>query len=538
MNTHAPCTVGLWTSTDLDEEYDSRPAQSHYSGIPSPYGSYTPQSHYSAASSQPLPRHRSAITSEQSAQHPPTALVEPLYGSRQYAEIPQIMGSEPRAGTEGTSLSVHLHSATDLTTDPRSFRLVFGSFRTNTAAPKPTNRSEEYQITVPVPPFRSTAWRSSLVKVFLLIEDEDGQQLAMEEVPNGFAYPDALAPTSYSSPPRATLKRKASGDSAEMRAPAKRTAGQPLRPKSEDFGSFGYPHASGPQSQYTPTYATNADSGRAYGVYSSYDDSANSGSYQPQTSPRNFPYSYAGLSELPHASAGPAAPGGWSSQFGAAPSTDTTSVLAPPDLPNPTLIRTSTLADKGEPGSRGPPGFNPYSIYPHKAVLQIQGDLSDMAKHWTAEEWDSKRRLVQFWRQQRGNTIHATFRPIPQSDRPTSAVCVSCIWWAERNECYVTSVDCIYLLESLIAVRFTVEEKNRIRRNLEGFRPLTVSKGKKDCESFFKLIMQFPSPKPRNIEKDVKVFAWSILPHALKKIIGKYVSSFPPPSMAGSPPHH
>jgi hypothetical protein len=33
---------------------------------------------------------------------------------------------------------------------------------------------------------------------------------------------------------------------------------------------------------------------------------------------------------------------------------------------------------------------------------------------------------------------------------------------------YVTSVDTIYLLESLVAVRFTVEEKNRIRRNLEG----------------------------------------------------------------------
>jgi hypothetical protein len=30
----------------------------------------------------------------------------------------------------------------------------------------------------------------------------------------------------------------------------------------------------------------------------------------------------------------------------------------------------------------------------------------------------------------------------------------------------VTSVDTIYLLESLVAVRFTVEEKNRIRRNL------------------------------------------------------------------------
>ena len=77
-----------------------------------------------------------------------------------------------------------------------------------------------------------------------------------------------------------------------------------------------------------------------------------------------------------------------------------------------------------------------------------------------------------------------------------------------------------------MAARFTVEEKNRIRRNLEGFRPLTVSKGKADSEEFFKVIMAFPIPKPRNIEKDVKVFHWKDLASALKKIIGKYVSCF------------
>lgn len=37
--------------------------------------------------------------------------------------------------------------------------------------------------------------------------------------------------------------------------------------------------------------------------------------------------------------------------------------------------------------------------------------------------------------------------------------------------------------------------------------------------------MAFPNPKPRNIEKDVKVFPWRILPLALKKIIGKYIAT-------------
>ncbi|CAO3592897.1 unnamed protein product [Absidia cylindrospora] len=104
----------------------------------------------------------------------------------------------------------------------------------------------------------------------------------------------------------------------------------------------------------------------------------------------------------------------------------------------------------------------------------------------------------------------------------TSSLVVSCIYWKERNDYFITSVDCIYLLEGLIGVQFTVEEKNRIRRNLEGFRPLTVSKYKTGCTDFFKLIMGFPHPKPRNIEKDVKVFSWKTLPHALRKIIRKY----------------
>jgi hypothetical protein len=147
-----------------------------------------------------------------------------------------------------------------------------------------------------------------------------------------------------------------------------------------------------------------------------------------------------------------------------------------------------------------------------------------MAQNWTEEEFESRRRLVHFRRSQSGSTITTTFQPVSVDDRPPNSICISCIYWEEKQECFVTSVDTIFLLEQLVAARFTVEEKNRIRRNLEGFRPLTVSKGKSDSEEFFKVIMAFPAPKPRNIEKDVKVFHWKDLASALKKIIGKYVS--------------
>ncbi|OAC99627.1 hypothetical protein MUCCIDRAFT_133754, partial [Mucor lusitanicus CBS 277.49] len=145
---------------------------------------------------------------------------------------------------------------------------------------------------------------------------------------------------------------------------------------------------------------------------------------------------------------------------------------------------------------------------------------------WAPEEWDHRRRLVQFWREQHGNKISTTFQPVPQGERASNSgnIVVSCIYWMERNDFFITSVDCIYLLECLMDIRFSVEEKNRIRRNLEGFRPLTVSKCKAESADFFKLIMSFPNPKPRNIEKDVKVFPWKTLPYALKKIVTKYTA--------------
>lgn len=173
-----------------------------------------------------------------------------------------------------------------------------------------------------------------------------------------------------------------------------------------------------------------------------------------------------------------------------------------------------------------PQNFNPYAMHPLKASLKLDGDLDSMKDNWTEDEKEARRRLVEFRRTQVNSCITAEFGPVAPQDRQPSSICISCIWWKERNEFYVTSVDTIYLLEALVGVRFTVEEKNRIRRNLEGFRPMTVSKAKTESEEFFKVIMGFPHPKPRNIEKDVKVFPWKILSVALKKIISKYSASY------------
>lgn len=139
-----------------------------------------------------------------------------------------------------------------------------------------------------------------------------------------------------------------------------------------------------------------------------------------------------------------------------------------------------------------------------------------------------------------GNKLRVSCEVIPPQAYDEEHIVISCIFRQpegnrhfEENRhsegnCWFTSVDVIYLLERLIGGPFSVEEKNRIRRNLEGFKPTTVSKTKGASETFFQRIMGFPPPKPRNIEKDVKVFPWNLLAPAVEKIISKYVRFFGP----------
>ncbi|CAO3597392.1 unnamed protein product [Absidia cylindrospora] len=183
-------------------------------------------------------------------------------------------------------------------------------------------------------------------------------------------------------------------------------------------------------------------------------------------------------------------------------------------LPSPTAPTTTT---------------NPFANLLSNANLVIDGNMDDMMKDWTDQEQQDHRRLVRFWRRQQGqHEIICNFQVIPPTNKMNTPqdIIVSCIYWENKDDYFITSVDIIYLLEALIGVKFTTEEKNRVRRNLEGFRPLTVSKLKPDSGDFFKRIMAFNHPKPRNIEKDLKVFSWSSLPTALKKIISKYSASY------------
>ncbi|EIN13354.1 hypothetical protein PUNSTDRAFT_56958 [Punctularia strigosozonata HHB-11173 SS5] len=163
-----------------------------------------------------------------------------------------------------------------------------------------------------------------------------------------------------------------------------------------------------------------------------------------------------------------------------------------------------------------------------------------MNEAWDTSEIQAGRRLVHFTRVFDGTSLTVRCQPFSQQDydteqslglrQPTDRDIISCIYRADKGAYCVTSVDLIRLLEFLIGVEFEVDEKNRIRRNLEYIHPTTVSKHKSGMSRLFQQIVDYPMPKPRSIEKDVKVFPWTRLEEALKKILHKYVSNSPSPS--------
>ncbi|CEG66540.1 Putative Developmental regulator medusa [Rhizopus microsporus] len=172
--------------------------------------------------------------------------------------------------------------------------------------------------------------------------------------------------------------------------------------------------------------------------------------------------------------------------------------------------------------------YNPYPDNPIGFNFRMNGCVKTMEKDWTPEEFSNHRRLVMFTRATEHTGIVCDFEPVSQNQiSKKDAIIVSCIQWPDEGSYWITSVDCINLAEFLVGRPFSVDYKNCIRRNLEGFGPTTVSKTKPESQEFFRLIMAFSNPKPRNIEKDIKVFQWHVLPFALKKIIIKYNTEQP-----------
>ncbi|KAH7108187.1 hypothetical protein BKA62DRAFT_12226 [Auriculariales sp. MPI-PUGE-AT-0066] len=172
------------------------------------------------------------------------------------------------------------------------------------------------------------------------------------------------------------------------------------------------------------------------------------------------------------------------------------------------------------------------------AELNIENDLMKLTEDWEPEERLAKRRLVMFKSHADGPKLNVAASTILQQDYvpelPFGAIVISCIFDAARDQHVATSVDILHLLECVLFAEHGIDERNRIRRNLEGLQPRAIAKGQHGSDSLFQLVMDFPDPKPRSIEKSLKVFRWSTLADALTKIAAKYSAFELPDSELGA----
>ncbi|KAM3116858.1 hypothetical protein RJF_5015 [Candidozyma auris] len=183
----------------------------------------------------------------------------------------------------------------------------------------------------------------------------------------------------------------------------------------------------------------------------------------------------------------------------------------------PTLVRTSTL----------PSEFirQHIEIVNTPIQLDVGREVCEMQSSWCKEEQDEERRLVRLIVKRRS---YATFAISAEPVAPHSyasddnSLVISCIRWKEKNICVVTSVDIILVLEHLVGEHFSIEEKSRVRRNLQFLKPYTVTKSSPECRRLFSSLMSMENPRPRNIEKGLKVFEWSNLFVAVNRVLSKY----------------
>lgn len=184
------------------------------------------------------------------------------------------------------------------------------------------------------------------------------------------------------------------------------------------------------------------------------------------------------------------------------------------------------MKDKVRSSNQATPPATPA---PSEEPLVFVTPFVDMTMNWTPEERSEGRRIVKFNVDSRmDGVLSVKCEPVSLNShfsRNEGHILVSCLYWADVGQYYISSVDLVYLLERIINLTLSSEVKNRLRRNLEKFQPITLSKSPKQGMpqyQMFTRIMAFGEPRPRNIEKDIKIFPWCNAPGALIKCFEKY----------------
>lgn len=465
------------------------------------------------------------------------------YGDFERPKTQQVSSPNPQRGSKGALVSIQLDSSRDLLSPtPLNATLMFGKRSVSADLTRLEAREQDmcyrYLVSGTAPSFSETDSSSLKIALRLQLHEQSGLDAGLVDV-GEWLYEDGKQSEHCSSPQVISRKRKVTDEPSDTLRSTKRV-GPSEQPtiESQDYVPYAYPSASLAYPQSLHNIVSTMDR-----KYTAYGRSQLQQSLQPESDAMGSQVLIGGASTSQSQMRPPMGQtSSWNSSYGAgfsfgrksqpnaAPSFQISSKISSSPA-NPRLIRSTLVqhpcAGTTSAGSSSDGSLNPYTLYPSRAVLEIRGDLEAMQTNWTPEECAAQRRIVRFWREQNGTTVNAYFKPVRTNEQPlpheTNERRISCIYWEERDKYYITSVDTISLLESLVDLGFGIDEKNRIRRNLEGYKPCTVSKGKPESERFFKLIMGFSNPKPRIIEKDVKVFDWSILEQALQKVFSKYV---------------
>lgn len=179
------------------------------------------------------------------------------------------------------------------------------------------------------------------------------------------------------------------------------------------------------------------------------------------------------------------------------------------------LVRTSTLSPEVI--------RNNLNLLKTAIDLTMCENITQMSKCWSEEELSQGRRLVKILiESDTPPNLKMKTEPVSIGDFNKDDLVISCIRWSEKNIDVVTSVDIIVVIEHIVGQSLSLEEKSRIRRNLQFLKPYTINKTGADRKSLFDSIMAMGNPKPRTIEKDLKVFKWTDLLVAVSKVLSKY----------------
>ena len=485
-----------------------------------------------------------------SAVHQPRATFEATptnYHDFDFRKAFQVSSYSPERGNEGARVCVNLESTSDfISPTAQTANLMFASC----PIPATWTRLEaaeqhacyKYSVHATAPAFSETGSLTSKIPLHLQLKDQSRNDTSSiyigEWLHEGGKHLEHRLPIQEDFRKKVVTKESSGTSRSTERTPPS----EQQTTQSQNYPSYSYPSAS-------VTYPQRLDFStmqRRYTVYGrselqqSLQNGADSmGSQEPiggAYTARSAVRPSMGQTSL------------WYSPFGAGykspddlqPNTPSSFQVSstPPARPgNWEFIRLNRI-QQPSPGSSSDGSLSKYPQYhnravleTHRAVLEIRGNLNAMTESWTPEEHSVERRIVRFWREFHGSAINVFFTPL-RADEPhlppeMNERRISCIYWGKDHKHYVTSVDAISLLELVFDAEHKIDEKNRIRRNLETYHPTCIRKGDGlEKERFFELIMGFPDPKPSKIKKDVKVFNWSILEQALNKVVNKFVCAY------------